>query len=365
VQVVEAGDRTNIVVGERYLVSIFDGDARAEQMTSRQRLAEFHRTAIEAAIKRYRHERGGAYLRAQGISSAVAIALTIAALLAARWAFDLALKGVEHRFRRRLDQLEARSYQVISAEQLRSTVSGGVRAIRWLFRFAVVFACLDYVLGLFPWTRPTARYVASLLLDPLRTMADGFVHALPGLVFIAILVVITRYVLRLTSLFFGGIASGRIRPAGFDESWAWPTYRLVRIGIVAFAVVLAYPYIPGSQSDAFKGVSLFLGLLMSLGASSFVANMLAGYALIYRRAFKSGDRIQVGDVIGDVIAIRQQVTQLRTPRNEEVTIPSATMLASDVINYSSLAREHGSPSRPGVRRAASTSIASTCRHGVS
>ena len=107
------------------------------------------------------------------------------------------------------------------------------------------------------------------------------------------------------------------------------------------AVVVAYPYVPGSSTDAFKGVSIFLGLLMSFGAASMVANSIAGFALIYRRAFKVGDRIKVGDVLGDVMAIRQQVTQLRTPKNEEVTIPSSTILGSSVVNYSTLAREGG------------------------
>jgi small-conductance mechanosensitive channel len=207
--------------------------------------------------------------------------------------------------------------------------------------FLLVLACLDYALSLFPWTRPVARRGAALFIDPLATMWTGFVDALPGLIFIAILVVITRYFLKLTQLFFGGIANGTIKPGGFEREWSWPTYRLVRIAIVGFALVMAYPYIPGSNSEAFKGVSIFFGLLMSIGAASMVANSVAGYALIYRRAFKIGDRIKVDDVVGDVIEMRQQVTQLRTPKNEEVTIPSSLILNSHVVNYSTLARERG------------------------
>jgi small-conductance mechanosensitive channel len=179
------------------------------------------------------------------------------------------------------------------------------------------------------------------VIDPVRTMGDALLHAIPGLVFIAILIVVARYVLRLVALFFGGIASRRIRFKDFAQEWAWPTYRLVRIVIVAFTIVIAYPYIPGSNSDAFKGVSIFLGLLMSLGAASVVANSLAGYTLIYRRAFQVGDRIQVAGLVGDVVEMRQQVTHLRTVKNEEVTIPSSMMLNSHVVNYSSLARTEG------------------------
>ena len=325
-RLVEAGDRTHILAVERQIVSLFDGDARAEQMTSRQRLAEFYRAAIERAITRYREERTSAYLRAQGIHAAVAVALTIAALLAARWAFDLLAASVENRFRRHLEAVEARSYRVISAEQLRDTVSGVVRAIRFLFRFVVIFACLDYALGLFPWTRPIARYGASLVLDPLRTMGSGVLRALPGLVFIAILVLITRYVLRLTSLFFGGIASGRIR-AGRGSTRHGRGRPIACCGswIIAFAVVARVSLHPGLAIRCVQGRLDLPGRACSRWASSsFVANILAGYMLIYRRAFKEGDRIQVGDVLGDVVTMRQQVTHLRTLKNEEVTIPNST-----------------------------------------
>ena len=236
---------------------------------------------------------------------------------------------------------EAKSFQLFSVEDLKSAWQGTLRALYVLTAFVVILACADYVLSLFPWSRSVALGGVELLIDPLRTIWNGVINATPGLIFIAILVVVTRYVLRLIRLFFSGIAYGTIRPAGFDQDWAWPTYRLLRFAVIAFALVIAYPYIPGSNSEAFKGVSIFIGVLMSLGASSMVANSLAGYTLIYRRAFRPGDRIKVGDTVGDVVAMRQQVTHLRTPKNEEVTIPSSTILNSHVVNYSALAREGG------------------------
>jgi small-conductance mechanosensitive channel len=341
VRVVEAHDRTNVLAGERLVMSVFDADAQAEQLDRRQALAEFYGVTIARAIERFRNERSGPYLRTQGIHAAVVIALLVALLFAMRWLFRWMEGWVERRLQSRLKELEARSFKLLSVEELKSAWHGGLRAVHYVVGLVLVIACLNYALTLFPWTRHVARRGAALFIDPLTTMWTGLVDALPGLVFIAILVIVTRYMLRLTQLFFSGIANGTIRPAGFDKDWAWPTYRLLRFAVIAFALVIAYPYIPGSDSEAFKGVSLFLGLLMSLGAASMVANSLAGYALIYRRAFKVGDRIQVGDVTGDVVAIRQQVTQLRTPKNEEVVIPSSMILSSHVINYSSLAREKG------------------------
>ncbi len=340
-RVVDAEDHLDIVAGELRIVSVFDMDAQAEQKELRQALADSYKASIIRAVERFRLERGGRYLARQAIYAAIALALLIGVLAAARWSARHLAAVIDQRVRARLEVLEARSYRLLSADQIGSIWQAGRRAIHFLVTFVLVFICLDYVLSLFPWTRPVARRVAALLMDPLSAMWGGLLDALPGLVFIAILVVITRYVLRLTELFFSGIAIGRIQPAGFDAEWAWPTYRLVRLAILGFALVIAYPYIPGSNSEAFRGVSIFFGLLMSIGAASMVGNSLAGYTLIYRRAFKIGDRIKIDDVVGEVVAMRQQVTQLRTPKNEEVTIPSSMIVNSSGVHYSSLARKGG------------------------
>ena len=336
---IDADGRTNIFAGDRRIVSIVDEDAVAEQMDRRHALAELYMFKIAQAIERYRQERGGEFLRAQGIHAAIVIGVLVA--LAMRWLFRWSEYVVERHFQTHLKQLEARSFRLLSVEELKSAWHNGLRVVHFLIGLVLVLASLNYVLLLFPWTRQAARQGGQLLIGPLTTMWHGFVNALPGLVFVVILTIVVRYALRLVRLFFSGIAYGTIRLSGFDRDWAWPTYRLLRLVVIAFAVVVAYPYVPGSSTDAFKGVSIFLGLLMSFGAASMVANSIAGFALIYRRAFKVGDRIKVGDVLGDVMAIRQQVTQLRTPKNEEVTIPSSTILGSSVVNYSTLAREGG------------------------
>jgi len=140
-------------------------------------------------------------------------------------------------------------------------------------------------------------------------------------------------------MFFNGIANNAIKFENFDPEWAWPTYRLVRVFFIAFALVVAFPYIPGSSSDAFKGVTVFLGVVFSLGSSSVIANIIAGYTMTYRRAFKLGDRIQVGEFIGDVTSVRLLVTHLKTVKNEDVVVPNSLILNTSVINYSTLARQ--------------------------
>jgi small-conductance mechanosensitive channel len=204
-----------------------------------------------------------------------------------------------------------------------------------------LYAYLDFVLELYPWTRPLARRLLSMVLDPLAIVGAGLVDATPGLVFIAMLVLIARGVLRMLWLLFAGLETGKMVIAGFDPEWAWPTYRLARVLLVTIAVIVAYPHIPGSGSDAFKGVSILLGVMVSLGSSSAIGNIVAGYSLTYRRAFRVGDRVKIDDHVGDVVAVRLLVTHLRSPKNEEIVVPNARILSEDIVNYSTLARQQG------------------------
>lgn len=211
------------------------------------------------------------------------------------------------------------------------------------FVFVLVGAFLyqDFVLRLYPWTRPFAERMLSLVLEPLAVMGKAILASIPDLAFLAVLAVMTRILLRSVRLFFNSVGKGTIAISGFDPEWGLPTYKIVRFAIVAFAVVVAYPYIPGSGSGAFKGVTIFLGILMSLGSSSLIANVIAGYSLIYRRAYRLGDRIQIDAHTGDVVEIRNLVTQLRTPKNGYVVLPNSTILNSHIVNYSALAKKQG------------------------
>jgi small-conductance mechanosensitive channel len=130
-------------------------------------------------------------------------------------------------------------------------------------------------------------------------MGQGLVHEIPDLIFLAIFFFVTRCLLKLIHLLFGAVGRGEVTLSGFAREWAEPIYKLLRMGIIVFALV-AYPYIPSSGTDAFKGISIFIGILFSLGVSSTIANMIAGYTMTYRRAFRVGDRMQIGDTIGDV-----------------------------------------------------------------
>jgi small-conductance mechanosensitive channel len=339
-RMVEAEDRANILVGERPVMGVFDADAASEGI-SRQILAEAFRKRIAAAIAAYRSDRSPDVLLVHtlyALGATLAVAVLLFALRRAyRWLDAVASR----RLAARIEGLERESIQLIRASQLWKALHGAFKALRVLVMLVILYVYLNFVLGLYPWTRPAAQGLFGLVMDPLRAMGSAVIGEIPDLVFLALLVVVTRYVLKLARLFFAGIEQGRIGVSGIDSELAEPTYRIVRLLIIIFAVVVAYPYIPGSESDAFKGISIFLGLVFSLGSTSVIGNVLAGYTMIYRRAFKIGDRIQVGEVTGDVLERRILVTRLRSVKNEEIVIPNSEILSSSIINFSALAKDQG------------------------
>jgi small-conductance mechanosensitive channel len=237
--------------------------------------------------------------------------------------------------------LGIQSFEIVRAERIGSAVRGLLYGIRILAMLFAALAFLSFALAQFPWTRPLTNRLLDWATDPLEMMSQAIISEIPDLIFLVFLFYISRFILKLIRLFFDAVARGTVTLSGFEAEWALPTYKIMRFAIIAFAVVVAYPYIPGSGSDAFKGVSIFIGVIFSLGSSSAISNLIAGYMMTYRRAFRVGDRVQIGDVIGDVIEMRLQATHLRSLKNEEVTIPNSQLLNGQVVNYSSLAARQG------------------------
>jgi small-conductance mechanosensitive channel len=339
-RIVETERGSDILAGDRFLMTVTETDTRREGV-SRNFMAQAILRRIADAITVYRSERTPRALLVKTAYTAGATLFAGLLLLGIRRAFRWLDGLTEQRFRARIEGLAAQSFRLVQAKQLLAAFHALVTTLRTLFFLAIVYAYLHVTLELFPWSRPLSRRVAAIFLGPLGNIASAVLDAVPNLIFIAILVLVTRYLLKLVRLFFAGIAGGTISLANFDREWAWPTYRIVRFVAVAFAVVVAYPYIPGSTSPAFQGVSIFIGVIFSLGSSSFISNLIAGYSMTYRRAFRVGDRIQVGDVTGDVTESGLMVTRVRTIKNEEVVVPNSNILNSHIVNYSAFAQKGG------------------------
>ena len=339
-RLVESERGTDILAGDRFLMTVTDADAKRDGVTH-QFMASAVRRRIADAVASYRSERTP---KALLIKTGVAAGATLVAwllLLGVRRAFRWIDAFLGRRAKGAVEGLETQAFRLIQAKQLVAALHGLVVSLRVLAIVAVVYAYLQVVLELYPWSRPLSRHLTAMFLDPLASMGVSFLEALPNLVFLVVLTLLTRYFLRLLKLFFSGVEKGTVALAGFDPDWAWPTYRIIRLLVVAFAVVVAYPYIPGSRSAAFQGVSIFIGVIFSLGSSSLIANLIAGYSMTYRRTFRVGDRIQVGDVMGDVTESGLMVTRVRTPKNEEVVVPNSSILSNHIVNYSALATQHG------------------------
>jgi small-conductance mechanosensitive channel len=337
---VEADIGIKIMAGDQLVMGVYDSDARLEGV-SRHVLALANIERIRLAIADYRHARRPEILLQGGLYALGATAVLAAVVALVIWLIRRFTALVERRMQRYVQSLEAKSFRIVRAEQIRGTLRSGLRALRILTLLVIALLYLDVVLDQFVWTRALANRLLDVVIGPLTTMGRAIVVHIPNLIFLAILFGVVRFILRLLRLFFNAIARGSITLANFAPEWAWPTYKIARFAMVAFGLIVAYPYIPGSESAAFKGVSLFLGVVFSLGSSSAIANVIAGYLMTYRRAFKVGDRVQVGDMLGDVIELRLQATHLRTLKNEEVVVPNSLLLNSQVVNYSSLAAKQG------------------------
>jgi small-conductance mechanosensitive channel len=333
-------DRSDVRAGDMLIVSIFDIDADLEGI-DRSLLAEAVLQRVREAIERYRSDRSPKSLAtyaAYAAAATVVFALALAVLLVFMRSFN---RFAAARHQKYLAPLEAKSSRVVRADQvwrMLHTVLSGF----WILAVVILsYVYLDFLLGLFPWTRAISNRLSDLVGERLLSAGGAILDAIPDLILVFILILITRYVLRMTRVFFDAVRDGNLAVGRFLPEWADPTYRIVRLVIVAFAFVIAYPYLPGSGTAAFHGVSIFLGVLLSLGSSSLISNVIAGHTLTYRRAFHIGDMVKIQDTLGEVIETGLLVTRLRTPKNEFVVVPNSLILANQLLNYSELARTQG------------------------
>ena len=338
--VVEEPSVSWIQAGRQRVMGVIAEDGAQEQM-ARPTLAMAYVLRIRGAIDDYRAARAPDRLWRHGGYAIAATLVLILAVYAGRLVIGWLRSAIEHRFESRVRDVQIQAFQIVRAKQIWALL-GGILNLTWVLAVvATLFMYLRYVFGLFPWTRGLSIRLLEITVGPLETLANGFISEVPNLAFLVILALVTRYFLKLIRLFFQSVADGTVTLQHFDREWAWHTYRLIRMLVIALALVVAYPYVPGSQSDAFKGISLFVGLVFSLGSSSLIGNVIAGYSMIYRRAFRLGDRVKIGDHVGEVMSTRLLVTHLRTPKNELVVVPNSTVLGSEVVNFSAMAADRG------------------------
>jgi small-conductance mechanosensitive channel len=239
----------------------------------------------------------------------------------------------------RIRSIVIQAFEALSADRIVGMLITCVKGFRVFLTIVLFYFYIPLVFSFFPWTQDYAGILFGYLAYPFKAVGTAILDYLPNLFFLAVISVVTYYAIKLIRLIFNELDKGTLVLPGFYQDWAMPTYKIARFLVIAFALVMAFPYLPGSESPAFKGVSIFLGVLFSLGSSSAVANVVAGVILNYTRAFSIGDRVRIGDVEGDITYKTLLVTHIRTIKNVEITLPNSTVLSGAILNFSTAAKD--------------------------
>lgn len=322
-----------VIANGRMLTITTPADAELEQIDLNL-LAALHRQAIEEAIIAYRENRTD---EARVDSALVAAGWTAAFLLLTLLFRRLRKRisgAVEKFVVKRFTGVEAATNALVKGKAVGRLARFATNLVLWVNYIFAFYYYLSFVLLSFAETRPIAQVLLTYVTQPLIDILVGFVGYTPNLITLIIITIVTRYLIRALKIFMENIEAGTFDWDGFEPHWIGPTYNIIRVLIILIAVVFAYPHIPGSDSRAFQGLTILAGIMVSLGSNTVVSNMMAGLFVIYRRSTNLGDRIKVGDQVGDVVEIKLMETLIKSVKNEMISIPNAQLLNSEVVNYS-------------------------------
>ena len=331
---------SDIMIGEDVILSISLEDALWEN-TTRQELANKYCKIIEAKVKEL-HADYGLQQKILGI-------LFIVLILAGQWFAYRLTKWLYMRWRLRLTRMllkkakpiSIKDYEFLNMHQI------GVASLvtfRIIFIFIIILQLLvsiPLLFSAFPETKDFAYTIYGYIVDPIKDIINAIVGFLPNLIKIIIIVVCFHYLVKGIKYFTNEIAAGKLKINGFYADWAQPTYVIVRLLLYSFMFVMIWPLLPNSNSEVFQGVSVFIGVLISLGSSSIVGNVMAGMVMTYMRPFRIGDFIRYNDMEGFVIEKTVLVTRIRTRKNDVITIPNSNLMSAQTSNYTVAAHDYG------------------------
>lgn len=331
----------DIICADRLIMSINDADAKALGL-SRKGTADYY----IGLILEYAEKEEKEPLNIQSLLINIGIAVVIIGL------FLFGLKYFNRLFRlvyfkihgqkgKRLKGLKMKNYELLTEEKMVLFAVYAAKAIRIALLVIIIYLLLPVLFSLFPWTRGIATTLFGYILDPLKTMGANAIAFVPNLLTMAVIWFVARYIIKLLEFFKEEVARGRLELKGFYPEWAKPTFNIMKILVIALTFVGIWPLLPMSDSEIFKGVSTFIGLLVALGGAGAISNVIAGLLITFMRSFKIGDRVKIGDVTGDVKEKSLLNTRVKTIKNEIITIPNSQMLNSHTINYTTANDEDG------------------------
>lgn len=340
VTVVDGEASSDVVCGDLVIMSVTDQDAQPSGQ-ARAALAATYARLIGEAVQTERVRYGFRHLVLAGTYALLATVTFLGAV----WLTGFLLRRLQAKLTSwrgtLIRSVRIQKLELLSVDRVYDFVMGVARTLRLLAIFLLFYFYLPLVLSFLPWTQGYASLLFEYVLTPIRWVAAALADFLPNLFFIAVISAVTHYLIKLVKFLFAAVGKGTLVFPGFFPEWAEPTFKITRFLILAFAVIIVFPYLPGSNSPAFRGVSVFLGLLLSLGSSSAVANVVAGVLLTYTRAFQIGDRVKIDETVGDVVEKTLLVTRIRTIKNVDIAIPNSVVLGSHVVNFSATTGAQG------------------------
>jgi small-conductance mechanosensitive channel len=337
---VESENTIDIVYKDMIIMSVSESDA-FNSHKSMPDLAKENSEKIKETLRKNRDEsRLGLLLLRIGLAILVVAGIWILIWLINK-GHAMTRQFIINKKNKWIKDFSYKDYTFLTVEQELKVIYFLLKLIKWFLVILLLYSFLPIVFSIFPFTQGWANILFKLVWSPFKGILMSIWAYIPNLFGILVIYIVFRYWIRLVKYVFSEIESEKLKISGFHQDWAMPTFGIVKFLLYAFMFVLIFPYLPGSNSDIFKGVSVFLGVLFSLGSTSAISNMVAGLVITYMRPFKVGDRIKIGETTGDVIEKNLLVTRLRTIKNEEITIPNSSVLSGNTINYSAMSKMEG------------------------
>ena len=323
---------TDLMYGNKVLSSFTDQDGLWEGC-SRDQLAAAKRKVIVDKLKVMKDKRI-LYFILVIVGQFLLFKLTI-------WLFNKLKARIQRLKDTKLKPISIQDYELLDTQKQVNLLVFLASLLRYAVMLLQLILTVPLLFAIFPQTKDLAYKLFSYIWEPIKSIFLGIVEYIPNLFTIFVIWLAVKYLVRLVRYLASEIQSERLKIGGFYADWAMPTFHIVRFLLYAFMIAMIYPYLPGSKSGVFQGISVFVGLIVSLGSSTVIGNIIAGLVITYMRPFKLGDRIKLNDTTGNVIEKTPLVTRIRTPKNEVVTIPNSFIMSSHTVNFSQSARDYG------------------------
>ncbi len=309
--------------------------------TTPEELLENHTKIIKNTISNYRQQHSLKNNLFRLLELVVIILVASGIVWFINFIFSRIKNSIVNRNLKFINGIKIRGYELLKKEHIVSFILRAVSVVKVILLFVLFLTIIPLVFSIFPSTQNWSEVIRQWVWEPVKSMWISLLNYFPSLIRIVIILIVVRYILRILRYLSLEIERGVLTIKGFYPEWARTTYALARFMLLMLALVIIFPYLPGSDSTAFKGISVFLGILISIGSSSAVANAVAGLVITYMRPFRPGDWIKTGNITGIVIEKNALVTRLKTINNEDVSVPNSAILSGPTINYTSIGKKEG------------------------